>query len=221
MIGFIVALQKEAEYFLKNIKNIKTSYLAGKKFFVGEFLDTDVAVIISDIGKVSAALSTQAIIDTVKPELLVNFGTAGGINNLVEVCKFYFIEESIQIDLDLSDIDDVPIGYNQGYKKIFFPSSKIKIDLPSKKLASADRFICKQNDIEIIKENGCAIYDMECAAIAQVAYSNNVPYISIKGISDIFGTKSNKTQFLENTSKINALFPNVIEKTIQNYITGK
>lgn len=218
MIGFIVALKGETQSFLKNIENIRESSLAGKPLFTGKFLGEDVALIISNIGKVSAALSAQALIDKFSPELLFNFGSAGGIKGETEALLYYYVEKSAQYDFDLTALEDVPLGYNQGYDRVFFDSIEIKTDLEKKTLASSDKFTSEKADVDKLMKMGCSIFDMEGAAIAQVALSNGVPFISVKGVSDLYGSGSNAEQFVKNLSIIEKNFPPVIEKIVKTFL---
>ena len=218
MIGFVVALKSEVRSFLEKTENISESSLAGKPLFTGKYLGEDVAIIISDIGKVSAALSAQALIDRYSPELIFNFGTAGAIKGKAEVLSYYFIDKSAQYDLDLTALEPVPLGFNQGYGRVFFDSLDLETDLEKRTLASSDKFTSERTDIDKIEKMGCSLFDMEGAAIAQVALSNGVPFISVKGISDLFGSGSNAEQFAENLSVIGKNFPAVIEKVLKAFL---
>jgi len=219
MIGFVIALPSEAKSFLEKIENPEKSTLSGKPLYTGKYFGDDVAIIISNIGKVSSALSTQALIDKFSPEVIVNFGTAGGIDGQCNPREFYYVESSAQYDLDLTAIDPVKIGYNQGYDMVFFDSLNLKTDLKKVKLASSDRFTSTKEQIEIIKNMGATLYDMEGGAISQVCLSNGVPLIMIRAVSDVFGSKSNAEQFRENLSAIEKAFPTVIEKTLKTYLS--
>ena len=120
MIGIVVALKKEAENFLLGIKDVKEIKLADKPTYLGKVDDVDFALIISGIGKVSAALSTQLLIDKYNPSAILNFGTTGGMNNSVKVLEYYLVDKCCQYDFDLTELEDVPLGYIQEYDTVFF-----------------------------------------------------------------------------------------------------
>ena len=218
MIGFVIALKSEARSFLEKTENVSESSLAGKPLFTGKYLGEDVAIVISNIGKVSAALSAQALIDNCRPDLIFNFGTAGGVMGKAEVLSYYFIEKSAQYDFDLTALEPVPLGFNQGYDRVFFDSFDLNVDLEKRTLASSDKFTSEQTDIDKIEKMGCSLFDMEGAAIAQVAVSNGVPFVSVKGVSDLFGSGSNAEQFVKNLSVIEKNFPPVIEKVLKAFL---
>ena len=81
MIGFIVAMHKEASLFLERLDCFNKDIIAGKEVYTGKFMNKDFVLIISGIGKVNAALSAQIIIDKFVPNIIINFGVAGGKEN--------------------------------------------------------------------------------------------------------------------------------------------
>lgn len=216
MIGIVVALKKEAENFLLGIKDVKEIKLADKPTYLGKVDNVDFALIISGIGKVSAALSTQLLIDKYNPSAILNFGTTGGMNNSVKVLEYYLVDKCCQYDFDLTELEDVPLGYIQEYDTVFFKANTDKIDfLPTSSLASADKFTNKDQDIKTINDLGCSICDMEGAAIAQVCTSNKTPLYIVKGISDVSGNGTAPEQFFKNLKTVGENFPNIIIKTIK------
>lgn len=215
MICFVIALQKEVENLLTIATELNVFKLADKKAYSCKLNGKDCIIAISGIGKVSAALTTQLLIDKYSPDFIFNFGTCGGMNNSVKILNYYAIEKCCQFDFDLRELDGVPLGYIQEYDTVFFPTSTLNIDFLEKSiLASADRFTNNEDDIRSINEIGCSLRDMEGGAIAQVCKSNNVPLIMIKGISDVYGNGTAQEQFYANLKTVGDNFPNVILKVL-------
>jgi adenosylhomocysteine nucleosidase len=216
MIGIVVALYSEAEKLLDKIDNKTEFFITDKKAFKGYIEGQEVVVAISGIGKVSAALTTQKIIDTYNPTYILNFGTAGGMNKSVEILKYYLVDKCCQFDFDLRELDGVPLGYIQEYKTAYFPTSTKGLGfMPTTALASADRFTNDINDINSINEIGCSLRDMEGGAIAQVCVSNNTPLYMIKGVTDVYGSRTAQEQFYENLKQVSAGFPDVVINAIK------
>ncbi len=214
MIGFVVALESELKHFAKELKDVETFKLAGKKVYKAKYLDEDVVIIISDIGKVSATISAQALFDKYAPDFIINFGTCGGHKN-VSACKFYIVDEACQYDIDLTKLEDVKRGYNQGYDSVYLPCYTQGLNfLETRKLTSADKFTSEKEDIDAVNEVGAELFDMEGGAIAQVGASNGFKPILIKAVSDIYGSGSNAEQFRKNMDFISQNFPDVIKKCI-------
>lgn len=217
MFGIIIALDKEAEALLKKVENLEEITLLDKRAYKGKIYNKDVVIAISGIGKVNAALTTQHVIDAYSPDFILNFGTCGGMNDSVKVLNYYAIDKCCQFDFDLSELDDVPVGYIQDYDTVFFPTCLNGIEnLKTASLASADRFICKDVDVKTINDVGCNVGDMEGGAIAQVCLSNNTPLYIIKGISDVHGSGTAQEQFFKNLATVGEGFPDVILSAIKN-----
>ena len=216
MFGIVVALKAEAKSLL-NIAKIKKEFnLADKPAYLCEIGGKECVLAISGIGKVSAALTTQLLIDNYNLEFILNYGTCGGTNDNVKITNYYIVEKCCQYDFDLTELEDVPLGYIQEYDTVFFNTCTDKIDfLPMSTLASADKFTNKQEDIQTINQMGCSICDMEGAAIAQVCTSNSTPLYIIKGISDVAGNGTNPEQFFENLQTVGDNFPSIIIKAIK------
>lgn len=219
MIGIVVALKKEAQKVIDCINQPQKDILCKKEVYTGTLFGKRVVLIISGIGKVNASLSTQFIIDKYSPETVINFGTAGGVDNSVKALNYYIVTESCQFDFDLRDLDGVPLGYIQDYDRAFFPSfsAKIEIDLPKRTLASADRFTESALDTQEIRNIKCSLRDMEGGAISQVCYTNSIPLITIKGVTDVVGNGLTAEQFVYNLQTVSAGFPDVIKRLFDKF----
>ena len=215
MIGIVVALPSEVKKLLEHVQDLKNAKLADKTAYSCKLCGRDTIIAISGIGKVSAALTTQLLIDKYEPDFILNFGTCGGTNDSVKILNYYAIDKCCQYDFDLRDLDGVPLGYIQEYDTVFFKANTNELSLEKSSLASADRFTNKQVDVDSINEMGCSLCDMEGGAIAQVCTSNNMPLYIIKGITDIFGSGANEEQFFSNLNKVSEGFPTVIIRTIE------
>ena len=139
------------------------------------------------------------------------------MNDSVKILNYYAVEKCCQYDFDVSAIDDVPVGYIQEYDRVYFDACVNGLDfLEKRNIASADKFTHKDEDVKTINNMNCSICDMEAGAIAQVCTSNNVPFVAIKGISDVHGKGTQPEQFFENLKNIGAGFPDIIIKAINN-----
>jgi adenosylhomocysteine nucleosidase len=217
MICFVVALKKEAELLLERSKNLKSFKIADKIAYSFNLEDKECVLVVCGIGKVSACLTAQILIDKYNPSYIFNFGTCGGMNDSVKILNYYAVEKCCQYDFDVSSIDDVPVGYIQEYDRVYFDACVNGLDfLEKRNIASADKFTHKDEDVKIINDMNCSICDMEAGAIAQVCTSNNVPFVAIKGISDVHGKGTQPEQFFENLKKVGDGFPDIIIKAINN-----
>ena len=223
MIAIIVALYSEAQALLEKMKNTTEFRLADKRAFSFEFNGKKVVLAISGIGKVSAALTTQLLIDKYSPDFILNFGTCGGTNSSVKVLNYYIINKCCQYDFDLRELDGVPLGYIQEYKsQYFYPTTDGIGFLEKTALASADKFTNHDEDVKVINDEVmCSICDMEGGAIAQVCTSNDIPLYMIKGITDVHGSGTQQEQFFKNLKIVGAGFPDVIINALNAIIKYK
>ncbi len=215
MFGIVVALKSECKFFLNNLENKTPIKLADKEAYTGKVMGRECVIAISGIGKVSAGLTTQLLIDKFNVDFILNFGTCGGMNNSVEILNYYAIDKCCQFDFDLRELDGVPLGYIQEYDSVYFNCQTKGLDfLKVRRVASADRFTNALSDINTINDMGCSLRDMESGAIGQVCTSNATPLYMIKGISDVHGSGTAQEQFFKNLSAVAESFPAIIEKAV-------
>ena len=210
MIVLVVALQSEANAVINALENKKDLTIINKPLYEGKLADKQVALAVSGIGKVNSAITTQAMINKYQPDLVINFGTAGGVDQTVVAKEYYQVKDCCQFDFDLRDLDGVPLGYIQDYARNFFPCRTVDNLLPIRNIGSADRFTESNIDNISVKELGCSLRDMEGAAIAHTCLANNVPLYMLKGITDVTGSNSTAEQFRENLKSVCSDFDKII-----------
>lgn len=198
MIGIIGAMEEEVTSLIEHMKIKKKVELASMEFCVG-ILDTkDVVVVKSGIGKVNAAVCAQVLIDRFSVKALINTGIAGSLNASIDIGDMVISKDAIHHDMDASVFGD-PVGQIPRMNTLAFSANPEFVEKAKKaneeanpdiktivgRVASGDQFVSSSAVKKKIVENfqaDCA--EMEGAAIAQVAYLNNVPYVIIRAISD-------------------------------------
>ena len=122
------------------------------------------------VGKINATYNTLRLIYIHKPKIVINYGTAGGVNSelngIVECTKFY------QRDMDVRDLD---------FKLGETPFDKIKEIIISENgysCGTGDSFVNKKIDMEV------DVVDMEAYAIAKVCQLEKIEFRCFKYISD-------------------------------------
>ena len=192
---FVIAMQGEAKPVLDWLENLK---VIEKDLYEGTLFNEKVAVIVCGVGKVNAACGAQLAIDKYSPEVIINLGVAGGLNEKLEVGAVYCIDKAVQYDFDLAQLNGTPKGTLNEYEQPYL-SLSAGTSFPKMRLATADRFNDDRADFEFItKTLGADIRDMEGAAIAQVCLKRGVKCVAYKIISDIAGRGSTTEQFTEN-----------------------
>ena len=199
MIGFVVAMDSEAEILLDQmeIENIQTIF--GKTVHFGKAFGKEILVVVSAEGKVNAAAGACAAISA-GADIVLNFGVAGGLRaDRTEVAEVYLIDKVVQYDFDLVQLTGNPMGTLPGETENFLPlHCPAALDFPRRALGTGDRFNDSPIDHALLLELGCDIREMEAGAIAQTAKGAGIPFISAKAISDVYGTGSTTEQFKKN-----------------------
>jgi len=147
-----------------------------------ELPDTGLAdwpVICTGVGKVNAAISLMAALAEAKPDLLINYGTAGavtaGLSGIVEVGK------SVQYDMDVH-----PLGLALGVTPFEAGSDCLTFSDSPLICGTADRFATRPPDMT------CNVVDMELYALAKIAAREQIPLRSFKFISDDADASANE-----------------------------
>ena len=206
---------------MESVEVVEEKQIAGKSVYIGKCFNEDFALIIGGIGKVNVALSTQVLIDNFDVDKVINFGVAGGKENSGLVAgDMVLVNKVCQYDFDLSEIDDVSVGYMQDYDTVFYNTDYENYTGNNFKIcscATGDRFTSKEYFLNIIKDLGAKVVDMELGAISQVCKANNKPIYSIKLISDVDGVEGSIfSQYQQNVKEVTMKIPSALKELITN-----
>jgi len=212
MIGIIVAEEKELLEVLNITNNIDEIKLYEKTFFKGNIQNKQVLIVKSNVGKVNAARVCQIMIDKFDISLIINVGTAGSVNNKLDIGDIVVASKLVQYDFDvtpfgrkLGEIENIG-EYIEVKKELLDIFNNIDVHIGC--IATGDKFIVNNEEKNNIKNifNALCI-EMEGASIAQVCKLDNKPFLVIRSITDKQdGTsKIEFDKFLESSSKKVAL----------------
>ena len=194
-IGIITATIEEFEAIKDIMKQAEEIKYYDLTFYKGKINLKNIILVRCGIGKVNAARTTQILTDKFNIKSIINVGSAGGLNNNLEIGDIIIAKELVQHDFDIT-----PFGHEKGYitdtGKFFkcdeelintFKNIKIEgIKIMTGIIASGDIFCTDEYMKKKIREKFNAdCCEMEGAAIAQVCYLNKVPFLAIRAVSDI------------------------------------
>lgn len=196
MIGIIGAMKIEVET-IKNIMENKTSeVISGVEYVKGTLHGKEIVTAVCGIGKVAAAMCTQTMILKYSPDRIINTGVGGSLSTKLSIGDIAVAESLVQHDMDTSPLGDPP-GLISGINTVNIPADKgvvetllscvEKLDVKGVKgvIASGDQFIASAEKKKFITDNFDAIVcEMEGASIAQVCYTNGVPFGVVRAVSD-------------------------------------
>ena len=228
MYGIIAAMKEE----MQEIKNLMTDIEIVQeyelKLYKGKINNRKVVLVEAGVGKVNAARVTQIIIDKFKIKQIINVGSAGTVNDELEIGDIVIGKKLIQHDFDIT-----AFGYPKGYisnigryveiDKKLYTTVQSKISKISKDqfkvkigtIVSGDIFCTDIKMKNKIREKFDAdAVEMEGAAIAQVCKLDNVPCLVIRSISDNPNGKNQITfdEYLKMASQRCAVIINEIIK---------
>lgn len=228
VIGAMECEIKKIKEKLNNIEEIKYNSF---NFYKGKVNNKTVILAQSGVGKVAAASCTQLIIDKYNPDYIINTGVAGGLADNLNIGDIVIADKLVQHDFNATDL-----GYARGYicnginsdEPTYFYAdkdlikeleNKLNENLPELKyhigtIASGDEFIGNiKKNLEIKTLFNATAVEMEGAAIAHCATLNNIPFITIRAISDL--AKEETTKNYQLTEEDFAL---ISAKTVEMFI---
>lgn len=196
MIGIICAMKIEAEAIIASLSDTRTETVSGVEFTVGKRYGKEVVVAICGIGKVFAAICTEAMILRFAPTLIINSGVAGTLTDRLSIGDIAIAKSLVQHDMDTSALGD-PVGLVSGINKIYFDADETAVAALENAaasvgansvigtIASGDQFMSDTEKKNAIRDRFNAIAcEMEGASVAHVAYVNGVPFAVLRAISD-------------------------------------
>ena len=209
MIGIIFAMDEELNSFLNYVELDKKNKIYDIDFYECHFNNKKMVLVLSGVGKVNAARSTQLLIDNYDIKYILNVGVAGSISQELNVLDIVVGEKLVQYDFDISAFD-----YEVGYVPkvgVYVNSDKKLINLIEKKddiffgvISSGDKFVTdKKTALELNSKYNALCVEMEGASVAQVCYLCNIPFLIIRCISDNVNGENLMTyeEFLEKGCK--------------------
>ena len=196
-IGIIAAMDEEIATIKNLMQDVETKKIFDLEFIIGKINSKGVILVKCGAGKVHAARTTQILIDNFNIDYIINVGTAGGLNDDIEIGDIVIAEKLVQHDYDIT-----AGGHEKGYvsntgkyfecDKKLIERSKDTINSLNENfkavvglIATGDIFVQDINVKNSIKEEFDAdCVEMEGAAIAQVCTLDKIPFIVIRAISD-------------------------------------
>ena len=214
-IGIIGAMDEEVALLLENMNNKEEHTIANCLFVTGTLSDKAVVLLKSGIGKVNAAMATTIMHERFSPTHVINTGSAGGFSNSLEVGDVVISSQVVHHDVDVTAFDyaygqvpGLPAMYAADTELITKAITAIKtLDVQYEEgiIATGDSFMDKPDHVSFVNEKFPSMIaaEMEAAAVAQVCYQYNKPFVIIRALSDIAGKQSSVTfdQFLEKAAK--------------------
>ncbi len=199
MIGIIGAMEEEVAMLIAKMDVEETREQATMTFYKGRLCDKDVVVVRSGISKVNAAACAQILVDRYEVDVLINTGIAGSLDARIDIGDMVISTDALHHDMDAREfgyeLGQIPrmdvLSFQADMELVEMAKAANEEANPEIKtfvgrVVTGDQFVAsaemKERIISSFEAPLCT--EMEGAAIAQVAYLNQVSYVIIRAISD-------------------------------------
>jgi adenosylhomocysteine nucleosidase len=210
MIGIIGAMGPEVETLKALMRDVQKNTMAGMTFLTGQLANKPVVLLQCGIGKVNAAVGCSLLLQTFRPERVINTGSAGGL-----LAGQVFGDVVISTEVLHHDVDVTAFGYAAGQVPGLparyaadpelvaltlqcFLRLKETGELPAEMgqstglVGSGDIFVHQSEVLARLRARFpdlCAV-EMESGAIAETCLLFSTPFVIIRALSDIAGKQS-------------------------------
>ena len=198
-VAVLAALREEAQELARHLVPARVVG-PGLPTWEGELAGKPVVLILCGVGKVAAAMAAQFAIDVHHPRALVSIGLAGATDSETARGRLIVASGAVQHDVDARPLTDAR-GVVAGLGMSVFPADTTLSDMllraadstiegPGRAglglVLTGDQIITSRAARDLITaafpEGAC--FDMETAAVAQVAHLNGVPWGALRVTSD-------------------------------------
>ncbi len=218
-LGIIGAMPVEVDLLKSKLQNGQTEQESAFEFYSGTIDGIKVIVLLSGIGKVSAAIATVLLIERYQPDYIINTGTAGGLRGVK------MGDLVIGTEVGYHDADVTAFGYELGQmaqQPVRFVSDAFLLNVVNKAIESltvqqnvfqgiilsGDSFMSDSERVNQVRDDfpKALAVEMESAAIAQTCAQLKVPFIVVRAISDLAGEGNSKSYdtFVKEAGRISA-----------------
>mgnify|MGYP000274190645 CR=1 FL=1 len=226
-IAILGAMDEEVALLKSSLQDISTHQVQHLEVYQGTLHGHDTVLVKCGIGKVAAATATALLIHHFAPDAVINTGSAGGFDNLLNIGDVVIGTEVTHHDVDvthfgykLGQAPGQPEKYQSAPALVAAASEAAgqiaDIQITQGLVCTGDSFIGTDEQAELIRHNfaGLKAAEMEAAAIAQCCHMLSVPFLIIRSLSDIAG-KTSTMSFEAYLEKAAVNSANLVMGTIQ------
>jgi len=192
---------------LVNNENRKIFVIAALE---SEFRSSDnfqIPIYYSGVGKINAARLTTELIINHNPDLVINVGTAGSLQQNLE--GFIYIRDVVEHDMNafpLAPRGVVPFELDKS--KFFSAYGEYRCATGDSFISAVDPWL-KASDVDVV--------DMELFSIAKVCFNYGVEWLSIKYISD-YTNDSSGDEWLGSLNTLSSEFAAKILEVVEGIL---
>jgi adenosylhomocysteine nucleosidase len=202
--AILSALPEEQAGMLGLLDNPECIQRAGREFWCGTLHKRPVVLALSKVGKVAAATTATTLIEHFGARSIVFTGVAGGLAAHVQVGDVVIGTQYVQHDMDATPLFaryEVPL-YGRSHfdahtelaatvleaaRAQFLRANDAKaIHIHQGLIASGDCFVHSAAEVQALRAAlpDALCVEMEGAAVAQVCFDYQIPFVAVRTISD-------------------------------------
>lgn len=163
-----------------------------------QFGEHTLIMVVSGIGKVNAAVTTQILIENFAVDAIINVGVAGSLTRKLGFGDVVIATDLVEHDFDITAFG-VPLGQIARMDTFSFAADTklnalleqvnlVDNQLVLGRIVSGDQFIDDGKKAVFLHTEFTALAcEMEGAAIAHVCYLNKIPFAVVRSLSDMAG----------------------------------
>ena len=191
-IGILCAGDTELAAFFPYLKEDEVIEKAMLSFHCGRIHSVHVVLLYSGVCKVNAAIAAQLLIDQFAMDCILNAGTAGGIQEQVQLFDTVISERIAYHDV----AHDILTEFHPWMDSVYFHADQELLRIAQGygkttenpvlfgTMVSGEQFVTDDNRAHILELFSPLCTDMETAVIAHVCFVNQLPFLAIRTITD-------------------------------------
>lgn len=204
-IGIIAAMEEEMRAIKAELTEIVSEKISVFEFFKGNFTGHEVVLVQSGIGKVNSAIAATLLYDHFDVEAVINTGSAGALQTDLDIGDIVIGQELYYGDVDatafgyqVGQVPQMPFAYKTDEKlqDVFAEAAEgAGFRVVFGDILTNDSFVADPEKVAYFQNEfpQAQVCEMEGAAIGQVAYQFDRPYLVVRAVSDRADGKASQT----------------------------
>ena len=196
-----------------------------------KFGEHTIILVVSGIGKVNAAVTTQILIENFAVDAIINVGVAGSLTRKLGFGDVVIATDLVEHDFDITAFG-VPLGQIARMDTFSFAADTklntlleqvnlVDNQLVLGRIVSGDQFIDDAAKAKFLNEHfGALACEMEGAAIAHVCYLNQKPFAVVRALSDMAGQSGSGAHSFEELKHMAATRAALVVKNLLENISA-
>ena len=207
-IIILAAFRDELTSITKNFLELKETMISKCRCWVTQWNGHNIVISLTGIGTSASAITTTILCETLKPDLIIFCGVAGGLKSDQQIGDLVIANQIIDVDLHLLPalLQDTPyknalinphtltpittqypIHHSLRHTISSFSFERLKIGT----LVTSNTFPAPKSLFSEIKSLDCSAIEMESAGVFKAAEYYDVPVITVRAISNLLDDAGN------------------------------